>query len=267
MKIFQLYYPEERIKLPKEDAWAVDRKSNTFAVADGVHLVKGIEYEKKYPRPSPAGKLAQKFCDNFLKFSHGKSIEKAFAEANRSVFSINKGRNKYKTFLTAQAYFAATGAFGRIKNNILEWGNICDSGVVVINGRSEITMWKLDHRHHGSSDILMKGYSPVDRTYMFRTTFRNALSPQGEKWGYGVITGEPAAEAYAYLGKRKLHKGDLVVFISDGFEEYLKEKSFRVALRTMNKKVIEQTMVRLKRSHKGDAEFVSERTLLSILID
>jgi hypothetical protein len=53
----------------------------------------------------------------------------------------------------------------------------------------------------------------------------------------------------------------------DGFEEYLKEKSFRVTLRSMDKKKIESVMVRLKSAHKGSGEFVSERTIIAILLD
>ena len=267
MKIFQLFYPEERIKLPKEDAWAVDRVNNIFVVADGVHLLRGIEYKKKYPKSSPAGTLAQKFCNSFLKSAKRKGMKEAFSEANRSVFSMNKNRDRFATFSKAEAYFAATGAFGRIKNRALEWGNICDSGVAVINAKNQITFWRLDHSHHGPCDDLLKGYSGMDGSYMLRTLFRNAISSKGEKLGYGVITGEPSAEKYAWFGKRKLHKNDLVVFMTDGFEKYLQEKSFRVALRTMDKGKVEYAMVHLKKSHPNDGEFISERTLIAVLVD
>jgi hypothetical protein len=254
------------MKLPKEDAWAIDRKNGIFAVADGVHLLKGIEYKGKYPRISRAGTLSQIFCDNFLKFARTQKMGKAFSLANRSVFSINKNRNRHSTFSNAEAYFAATGAFGRIKDRTLEWGNICDSGVAIINARNKIIFWRLDHSHHGPCDALIKGYSVLDMSYMFRTIFRNALSSRGKKLGYGVITGEPSAEKYAWFGKKRLREGDMVVFITDGFEEYLKARSFRVALRAMDKKMIENEMMRLKKIHKGDGEFVSERTLIAVLI-
>jgi serine/threonine protein phosphatase PrpC len=267
MKTFQLYHSEERIKLPEEDAWAIDHKNNVFAVADGVHLLKGIEYQRSYPAISPAGTLAQKFCDNFLRFARIETLKSAFLKANRSVFSINKNRDKYGTFSKAEAYFAATGAFGKIKNRKLEWGNICDSGVVIISAKHNITFWRLDHSHHGPCDDLLRGYSTMDGSYMLRTIFRNAISQQGKRLGYGVITGEPAAEKYAWFGTRKLNKGDLVVFTTDGFEQYLQEKSFRIALRTMDEKEIEIAIAKIKKANKGNGEFISERTLVAVLVD
>lgn len=266
MKTLQLYYPEERIRLHKEDASAIDDENGIFVVADGVHLREGIEYKGRYPNPSPAGRLAKKFCDNFLKYARGVSIEKNFSEANRSVFSINKKRNKLATFSEAKAYFAATGAFGRIKNRVLEWGNICDSGVVIIDAKNKVTFWQFDHSHHGPCDELLKGYSVLDVSYMLRTIFRNAISSRGEKLGYGVITGESLAEAYAHFGKRLLRKGDIVVFATDGFEKYLGEKSFRVSLRTFDKRQIEYAMSKLKKSQAKD-DFVSERTLIAVQVD
>jgi serine/threonine protein phosphatase PrpC len=275
MKILQLYYGEERIKLPKEDAWAIDEKRGVFAVADGVHLRKGIEYEgsgeeyktAKYPTPSPAGKLAQEFCDNFLTLARSKNIKQAFASANKSVFRLNKTRDKYGTLSNAETYYAATGAFGRITKNVLEWGNICDASVSVIDEKGNFKLRQTDHRHYNEFDPILEKYSSLDQSYMLRTIFRNALSPRGKKLGYGVITGEPTAEVYVHYGKQKLQRGDVIVFATDGFEEFLKDISFRKAILTMNRDVIEDAVDKIQKKHRRTPEFVSERTLIAIKTD
>jgi len=275
MKVLQLYQPEERISLPKEDAWVVDLRRGVFAVADGVHLRLGIEYQgkgveyrsAKYPNPSPAGALSQMFCNSFLKFARRESIQKAFSSANRSVSHFNKKRKKGETFSTAEAYYAATGAFGWIKKDALAWGNICDASVSIIDKNGKMAFWQTDHHHHNEFDPILSSYSGLDQTYMLRTVFRNALSPKGKKLGYGVITGEPAAELYVHFGKKRLRHGDLVVFASDGFEAFFKEVSFRKALLTLDRRVIEGAIKKIQQKHSRIANFLSERTLVAVRWD
>jgi hypothetical protein len=275
MKILQIYQAEERIILPKEDAWAIDEKRHIFAVADGVHLRKGIEYRgrgmeyksAKYPSPSPTGKLAQAFCNHFLKVARSESLKKAFTSANSSVFRFNKPRNKEETFSKAQAYYAATGAFGRIHKGVLEWGNICDASVLVIDEKGKVVLWQTDHHHHNEFDPILYQYSALDQSYILRTIFRNALSPRGKKLGYGVITGEPAANAYVRFGRKKLRRGELVVFATDGFEKFLKEISFRKALLTMDRRVADEAAKKIQQKYNHAPEFVSERILLAVRAD
>lgn len=269
MKILRLYYPEEQIKLPKEDAFAIDEKDLAFAVADGVHLLPGIEYPrgKNYPAPSPAGKLAQEFCEYFIKFQKRSSVTEAFAKANKAVWHLNKKRRNGMAFLQAEAYYAATASTGRIKGRTLEWMGICDSSITVLDAKGNILFSHTDHVHHNDFGPILSKYSSLDRSYIFRTIFRNALSRDGKKLGYGVITGQKEAEAYAWSGKRKLKRGDVAIFASDGFEEYLKEPLFRRALLSMGRRPVEEAMEKLQRSHKNDHEFVSERTLIAVCID
>ncbi|MEK7195213.1 MAG: hypothetical protein AAB655_00795, partial [Patescibacteria group bacterium] len=268
MRILKLYYPEERLRLPQEDAWAIDEKNLAFAVADGVHLLPGIEYHrgKEYPAPSPSGRLAREFCNNFIKFQKRSGIKTAFAKANRSVFRLNKKRAKLSTFLKAGVYYAATAVVGRIKSRIFEWMGICDSSVTVLDSRGKILLFHTDHLHHNDFDPLLSEYFHLDQSYMLRTLFRNALSPQGKKLGYGVITGEKAAEKYAWSGKRKMRKGEVIVFATDGFEAYLQDDSFRKALLRFNKKEVEQAVITLEKHHKNNSEFVSEGTLIAVYV-
>lgn len=267
MKVLKLYYPEERARLPREDAWAVDEKNGLFVVADGVHLLKGIEYGNKYPRPSPAGKLAREFCGNFLKSARRTNLQRAFSLANRSVFHLNRNRKRSETFSRAEAYYAATGAFGRIKKNTLEWGYICDSSITVLSASGKTLFSRTEHKHYNQFDPILSNYSSLDASYMLRTIFRNALSSRGEKLGYGVITGERSAERYAWFGKRKLHKGEIVVFATDGFERYLQEGVFRSALISFDRQNAEAAMAQLKKAHRHDGGFIVEKTLVAVRCD
>jgi len=250
-----------------EDSFLADGVRGIFVVADGVTLRKGLEFKKKYPWPSPAGQLAQKFCDQFIRVAKHSSLHRAFVLANRSVWAFNKKRDKSKTFLNAEAHYAATAAFGRIQGRVLEWGHICDSSVSVITKQGDVGFFRTDHLHHNAFDHILRHYSSLDQSYILRTVFRNALSSRGKKIGYGVITGEQAAEPYARFGKRKIKKGELAIFATDGFEDYLKIPSFRRALLTMDKKVVEKEMFRIKKAHKDLPAFVSERTLIAVRVD
>ncbi len=265
MKIIQLYFPHtHRPRLPKEDAWVVDAKNKIFAVADGVHLYKGIEYKKKYPRPSPAGKLAQKFCDVFVRNARRGMLKNAFRKANRSVFIFNKNRDKYSVFQNASCYYAATAAFLRICSRRVEYGNICDAGVAAIGPDGRLLFWNRDHTHHHGFDL--SRYSEMDRTFLLRTVFRNAVGARGEKKGYGVVTGERAAEIYVRYGKANLRKNAVYLLATDGFEMYLSDLGFRKALFSFDKKKIYAAMTLLQKANKNNDEFFRERALVAVKI-
>lgn len=265
MRTLKLYYTEERIRLPKEDGCAADVKNGIFAVADGVHLCRGIEYKGAYPWPSPAGKLAQKFCDVFVKTAKKGSIRNAFRKANRAVFSFNRDRDKFSVFENASAYYAGTAAFMRFRGKYVEYGNICDAGVATVDMRGKSLFWSRDHTHHHGYDL--SSYSAVDQTYLLRTIFRNAVGRRGEKKGYGVVTGESEAEIYVNYGHSALKKNVVYLLATDGFEKYLQEQSFRKALSTMDRNQVGKAVARLKKLHKGDGEFLAEKTLIAVRPD
>src|SRR6185437_8459443 len=144
---------------------------------------------------------------------------------------------------------------------------ICDSNISVISPKGKLLVFKTDHMSRHPFKSIAKPYSVADKSYMVRTIFRNALSPKGKKLGYGVVTGEPSAEPYARFGKRKLHRGELVVFATDGFEDYLQLPAFRDALLSMDKRVIEDAMAHIKDKNNGARPFASERTLIAIRME
>lgn len=256
MKVVSLYYPDETEKNanPQEDAFAVDAKRGVFAVADGVHLYRGAEYAGEYPHPSPAGSLARKFCSTFVRRARRMNLRRAFSAANYSLAPLNKSRN----FFPPRLKVAATASFGRIRGKILEWGLICDSGVAVVGKSGNLKLFAQDRLW--LSDFDLSKFDDSAQRFFARTVFRNAISQTGKKTGYGVLTGEKAAEKYARYGKQKLMYGDVVVFFTDGFELFMKNRGFRRVLACFDKKTIERFID--KKTKAGNADLKKEKTMV-----
>jgi len=266
MKILQLYYPDSRHIHPKEDAWAIDEKNKIFAVADGVGMQPGIEYKKIYPNPSSAGKLAQKFCDSFVKHAKNTSIQNAFRKANRLVFVFNKARDKFD-ITKAEVYYAATAAFGKVRGSYFEYGHICDAGALALDKSGKIIFW--ENKCHSDSIFenyfghLSQQYSKLLYWYLERTILRNALGPNGEKLAYGVITGEKQAEKYAVFGKIKIKHSAVYILSTDGFDPFIRNKDFRRALLSLDKKIIELVMQKIIAKARNKKLYLSEKTLIA----
>ncbi len=271
MKAIQFFFHHKpgTFRYPQEDALRADVKNGVFAVADGVHMYSGLEYKGKrpapspegYPNPSPAGILARQFCLAFCRYAKKGEIRNAFIRANATLATLNRKRSNFP-LKKANLLVAATAAFGRIKRNVLEWGLICDSGVAVIGKRGELKLFELDHTWFSDLD-----FSPFDlfaKVFFIRTVFRNALSDKGKRLGYGVLTGEKCAEAYVRFGKRKLQRGDVVVFLTDGFEKFIPDKGFRKALASFDQGKIGRVIKALERRGEG---FQKEKTLIVVKPD
>ena len=159
---------------PREDYHAISKNKPIFVVADGVTLP--IVAGEKYPDPSPAGELTKSFCARMVsELESGVEIKTAFAAANRSVAKFNA---------------AATTAFVRIKDNLAEWGSVCDSYIF---------------------------HFDKDRNFLTR-------SPSCKP--YAVVNGETEVEDHLNTGSFELKSGELLAICTDGFEHYLSREKF-----------------------------------------
>ncbi len=271
IKFIKLYYPGQHEKKPKEDAWTLDEKHLIFAVADGVALYENIEYRNKYPNPSPAGKIAQKFCTYFVKYARHTNIKDAFKKANRAVLVLNKNRDRWNPE-KAKLYYAATAAFGRIKGRYLEWGHICDAGIAAVAPNGEFMF--LDDKCGSANNftnpdmpsLSLSKYSDFFITLLSRTIYRNTTSSSKRELGYGIITGEKEAERFAVFQKTLLRKNIVYTIFTDGFSPYLKNKGFRNALVSLNPHRMNRIIRRLTQKGRKIKGLFRERTLIAFKI-
>jgi len=271
MDILRLYLPDKtglhKSQPPKEDAWALERKRGIFVVADGVHLYKNIEYKGKYPNPSPAGRLAKKFCDVFVKYAKKNNLRTTFKNANRAVWIFNKNRDKATAIENTRVYYAATAAFAKLKDNLLEYGHICDASVSAISKKGKLLFWENNCGFNPDfPNWFTKGYSEFATALFNRTIFRNLTLPRGKKLGYGVITGEEAVETYAVFKKIKLRRGVVYVLATDGFTPYLKRQDFRKKLTTFDRKELKKFINGLSQKNKNP-NLKLEKTLIAFKIN
>ncbi len=217
-------------KRPFEDALKYDAVSGAFAVADGVGLWEGIEYQGRYPKKSGSAKIAKAFCNGFVKYhkhNPDSDILAAFRAGNHSAARINTDRSKYDVFRKHKGLFAATAAMAIIKGSRIDWAHICDAGVAIITRDGKLKMKKDDCRHSFPWPRDTKQYDMSTWTLFARTIVRNAINSNGRPQGYGVITGEPEVELFIQNGKHQLCHGESFILFSDGFAPYLELPAFR----------------------------------------
>lgn len=230
------------INLPREE-WPKNLRedyflcSNTYpiaVVADGVTL----EFvDNKYPEPSGAAAVSKIFCEQALKvleekyeqFSQADLLE-AFRVGNAAVGDFNRAQNRTKESINYWDHdlFAATTAGIVIKDGMIYWFVLCDSGVTTYDAQGKVLFATSD----GWERMLEnrpKDWSSLDRTTqkkITRQTYRNGVDEHGEPIGYGVVTGEVAAELYLLTGTIPVSEIAQIAVYTDGYESYTKNQKF-----------------------------------------
>ncbi len=253
-KIFSLAKDGLTGKRPFEDAMKYDAASGAFAIADGVGLWEGIEYQGRYPKKSGSARIAMVFCDAFInhhKRNPNSNLLAAFRAGNAAAARVNVGRSKYDVFRKHNGLFAATAAMAIVKGHQLEWAHVCDAGVAVITKSGKLKWLKDECRNSFPTPQDIRRYELSMWTLFFRTIVRNAITPDGKANGYGVVTGEPEVERYIERGTHQLLPGESVVLFSDGFAPYMKSPSFQ--------KLIARAKSQ-KEFQAGAEKFIQEKT-------
>lgn len=233
MKTFLLTRPDLRpnhTDHPREDIVLVNE--NCFCVCDGVALA----HQDPYPNPSPAHEAAQKAAQTIATvLGQNKLSEKnpsellldAFREANNTIRLYNESKNLNPdtvNFIDRQ-YAATVCAFGLYQNDILHFGQINDCGVMIFDqyGNREIDFIQNQQafiklltkkEKHGDFEpgsveehIFVRREIVNKRNYVF----------ENEPILFGVMTGDPKAEAFFKIGSSSIVHGQLALFYSDGF--------------------------------------------------
>jgi hypothetical protein len=266
----------EQFVHPQEDYVLISEWYPIFAVADGVTLE--LNADGTYPVPSGAADVARIFCEAFVKAAEQRfkdmseaALGETFGAANAAVGVYNESKERREDTINYWDYdlFAATAAFAVIKDDCVFWGSLCDSFVARIDTKGNLVFkspecWPLE-RQQKYLPADWQSHPEGERKKEIRRVYRNGVNEKGELIGYGVVTGEHAAERYVNYGSFTLEPGECIMFYTDGFEQYFNVPEFRALFAQwpgdLDARVIEMTRAKAKEDPKN---FGHERSLIAV---
>ena len=231
----------ETYQHPQEDYLIASDSPPIFVVSDGVTLnyKKIFEDNAKYPSPSPAGDVAEIFCEAVIRNATEKygefdasQIIEVFKQANYEVKNYNEQIDKSDFSGNPTGYYAATGSFVITKNNKAYWASICDAFVA-----------------HFDENMNVKFMSS------------GVCSP------YAVINGEERMVDHLEKGVFDLESKDRIFVFTDGFEHYMKNTDFLEIFKNWDND-LEKCIAEFSRSMnpKDPEKYGHERSLIAILV-
>ena len=277
MKIFSATYTDA-IKFnrkPNEDFFLILKKPPIFALADGV--TQSRFEDGTYAYPAGARAAAQIFCQSVVEYieknlvqgptlniPEKKIIEEAFDFANERIWELNKNEGMVeKLDYVVHDYFDTVAVAGFLAKNTLFYGYVGDCGLAIFDKNNNLKFQTRDMVEPAKEKarVIYKNWNGMtqnERTKIFHRDFRN--NPSGK--GYGSFSGEPGVRKYYKIDSLILNSGDLIVFYSDGFVEYLKFPEFIKILKREDKKALDEFT--LKKAKENYQKFGTDRTFISI---
>ena len=256
---------------PNEDCFLISKTLPVFAVADGVTQSHFLSGEYAYPMGAKAA--AEIFCDTAVKSLENNYQEKdkkniiknAFDLINEKIkqLNISEGIAKKMNYIEYDL-FDTVGAAGFLNGNKLYFGYAGDCGLAIFSKSNKKKFQTKDMVAPAVKRFrsLYKDWENMplpEKTLIMHRDFRN----NPNKKGYGSFSGEDGAEKYYKFGNKKLNKGDIVVFYSDGFLELLKNKEFIEILRKQNKNILDEFII--KKAKENPKKYGDDRTFVSFI--
>jgi len=255
---------------PNEDFFLISKKKPIFILADGV--TQSRFEDGRYAYPAGARAAAQIFCQSCLEYLEEnfkpakKIIETAFDFANERIWELNKQEGmKEKLDYLIYDYFDTVGVAGFFFKRELFYGYVGDCGLAIFDKNNRLKFQTKDRVEPAvkRARVIHKNWDEMEqkqRTEIFHRDFRNNPSVQG----YGSFTGEKGVKRYYQIDSLILNSGDLILFYSDGFVEYLKLSEFIKILRKEDKKALDDFT--FKKAKENYERFGTDRTLIAISI-
>ncbi len=240
-------YTKYGIQFPEEDYYYLE--GSIFCVADGVtrDLIAGDirPYPKTkeeatyiaehYPNPSGAFEASKIIANNFVKYlknvqnADETDVKKAIEKANKDVWAINQNR---KIDYVGEDLYCSEAVGGIITEQYLYCFGIGDCYIKVYDEEyNEIFTTENDHlwMEKFEDEYLKNGeYNWMDPRYrlLIRAGLRNnnIVTYNGEKVGYGALTGEDRAMEFVKIYKVPLEKAKYIAAYSDGCMQYFENK-------------------------------------------
>jgi len=273
MKAFAATYTDviKFDRKPNEDFYLISKKYPIFVVADGV-TQSHFEYNG-YAFPAGAKAAAEIFCYSALEFleknlkttkDRKALIKRAFNFANERVRELNKNEGILERLdYYIYDYFDCVGIAGFIFENKLFYGYVGDCGLVIFNKNNKLRFQTKDQVIKAEKYLEKiskeRNFNKKEKEIFWRKELRN--HPSGS-W-YGTFSGQEGVKKYYVIDSQPIQKGDLIVFYSDGFREYLKFPEFIKILRRQDKKSLDDF---IKQKAKENYEkFGTDRTLVAVI--
>lgn len=245
-------YTRYDIEFPEEDYYYLE--DNVFCVADGVtrDLIGGEirPYPKTkeeaqyiashYPNPSGAFASSKVIANSFVKYakqgnSSEETVKEAIRKANQDVWEINKNR---KIDYVGEDLYCSVAVGGIITEENLYGFSIGDCYIKVFDEtKNEIFSTENDHfwMEKFEEEYLKKGnydwFDPRSRL-LIRGALRNnyLVTYQGERVGYGALTGENRAMDFVKMYQVPLKNAKYIVAYSDGCMPYFEKEEAKKTL-------------------------------------
>jgi len=276
-----IYLPNIRHKdsLPQEDSsFSAPR---VWAIADGVTRdpklpenfnSKSIEdILAYYPRPSGAKVVANIFTKNFITLvKKNLSIKDIFQKINVLINIYNK-KNIAKVDYLVNDFFACVACGAYIKNNILKYGFIGDSGMAIFNSKGKLNFCTKDGMQpfvdYENKFLKKSNFNWLMPEYrvLVRSEFRNYIKkPKEKKIVYGALTGEVEAMKFVTIGEKKVRQGSKIVFFSDGARQLVLSSDFSEFMKeSLSQKLKTEIMnLSLQKAEKDYENFGRERSMI-----
>ena len=195
-------------------------------------LISLYQFNKNYPRPSPAAAASKVFVESFLSTMlsieqediNSQEIGLAFKIANEKIKKLNS--HILETNYLTSDYAGCVASAACVTNEFFHYGFICDCGVCVVDKNGNVK-FKTDDEGPSKHDekiweeIRKKLHNdavwenPKARS-MVRREYRN--NPQNKN-SFGVLTGEETALPYIKSGSVRRAETDSLMVYTDGFNE------------------------------------------------
>lgn len=278
MKVFSATYTDiiKFNRKPNEDFFLISKNLKScpiFVLADGVTQSRFEDGSYSYPAGAKAA--AEIFCQSVMEYLEenftpskikNKIIKESFDFANKRIWELNENEGMTeKLDYVVYDYFDTVAVAGFLAKNTLFYGYVGDCGLAVFDKNNKLKFQTEDKvepavERARASYKNWDGMAQNERTKIFHRDFRN--NPSGQ--GYGSFSGEAGVKKYYKIDSLILDSGDLVIFYSDGFVEYLKFPEFIKILRREDKKALDEFT--FKMAKENYQKFGTDRTLISILI-
>lgn len=260
---------------PLEDVCSSRLDSGAFCVADGITRCR--DAFGRYPNPS-LGKLAaevavQQIMDTVCSSSRAESgidmlLPEAFNNANKAIGIHASEMSSCDFYFNDLPGTTATCAI--VREMGVTFGHIGDSMLVRIS--KDGTIIRLTHNQTANAERwfqTQRYLSASARILISRHHFRN--NP-GQEFGYGALTGEPAALDMVEYGFCETSAGDRLLLFSDGlnlwFDRVLADLNFATMVRNwLDAGELETIVDSAEREERRWRGKMDDKTLLVVAIE
>jgi hypothetical protein len=246
---------------PREDYHLISNKYPIYVVADGVTLKR--DTQGNYPVPSGAFELAKKFCGAVIEEAEKRysgftvqDLKEVFNAGNKVAREFNESQGRTKDTVDYREFdlFAVTTAFVLIKDMKMYWWSLGDSGITICDKKGEHVFQSPEAWPTEVEQIAATGNAELTDT------------ENGDRGGYGVVTGENAASVYLNDGSMEFKENSTVFIYTDGYEDYIRIPEFISRFLVWDSDLESQVRKSEIEKNTENIKYGRERTLIVVKI-